>query len=75
MMDARASIVNNNLNWLMKTLTLITLAIMLPTLVVSIFSMNVPLPGTQEPLMFWGVLGLAAASALGVGWVWWWKKW
>ena len=48
MMDARVSIVSNNLNWLMKTLTIITIAIMLPTLVVSIFSMNVPFPG-QKP--------------------------
>ena len=45
MMDARVSIVSNNLNWLMKTLTIITIAIQLPTLVVSIFSMNVSFPG------------------------------
>ena len=50
MMDARASIVSNNLNWLMKTLTIITIAIMLPTLVVSIFSMNVTFPGREHPL-------------------------
>lgn len=75
MMDARVSIVNNNLNWLIKTLTLITLGIMLPTLVVSIFSMNVKFPGMDHPLMFWIVLTLAAASALLVRFVWWWKKW
>ena len=49
MMDARVSIVSNNLNWLMKTLTIITIAIMLPTLVVSIFSMNVEFPGPEHP--------------------------
>ena len=47
-MDARASIVSNNLNVLMKTLTIITIAIMVPTLVVSIFSMNVTIPLSHE---------------------------
>jgi magnesium transporter len=75
MMDARVSIVSNNLNWLMKTLTIITLAIMLPTLVVSIFSMNVKFPGSDHPWMFWIVLVLAAASSLLVRFVWWWKQW
>ncbi|OGV57405.1 MAG: divalent metal ion transporter [Lentisphaerae bacterium GWF2_52_8] len=44
MMDARASIVNNNLNVLMKTLAQITLGVMVPTFVVSLFSMNVDFP-------------------------------
>ena len=35
LMDARASIVSNNLNVLMKTLNIITIAIMVPTFVVS----------------------------------------
>jgi magnesium transporter len=75
MMDARVSIVSNNLNWLMKTLTIITLGIMPPTLVVSIFSMNVKFPGMDHPWMFWIVLLLAAASSLLVRFLWWWKKW
>ncbi len=75
MMDARVSIVSNNLNWLMKTLTIITLAIMLPTLVVSIFSMNVKFPGMDHPYMFWFVLSMALASAFVVRIVLWWKKW
>ena len=75
MMDARVSIVSNNLNWLMKTLNIITIAIMLPTLVVSIFSMNVTFPGREHPGMFWLILGLALVSVLAVRWVWWWKKW
>ncbi len=44
LMDARASIVSNNLNVLMKTLNIITISIMVPTLVVSVFSMNVKIP-------------------------------
>ncbi len=75
MMDARASIVGNNLNWLMKTLTIITIAIMLPTFVVSMFSMNVPFPGQHHPWMFWIILGMAGASVGIVRLVWHWKKW
>src|SRR4030042_3510945 len=44
LMDARASIISNNLNVRIKTLTIITIAIMLTTMVVSIFSMNVKIP-------------------------------
>jgi magnesium transporter len=75
MMDARASIVNNNLNWLMKTLTIITIAIMLPNLVVSIFSMNVDFPGKDHPYAFWWILLLAILSIASVRLVWRWKKW
>jgi len=75
MMDARVSIVSNNLNWLMKTLTIITIGIMLPSLVVSIFSMNVPFPGMDHAMTFWGILSLALASVLLVRLTWWWKKW
>jgi magnesium transporter len=64
LMDARASIVSNNLNLVMKTLTFITIAIMVPTLVVSIFSMNVPIPGQHHGASFWGIMALAVVSIL-----------
>jgi magnesium transporter len=63
LMDARVSIVSNNLNLTMKTLTLITLTIMVPTLVVSAFSMNVRIPLAEEGWAFWMVMGLAATSS------------
>jgi magnesium transporter len=63
LMDARASIVSNNLNTLMKTLNIITIGIMVPTLVVSIFSMNVALPLPQDhPVPFWIIMGMAVVS-------------
>lgn len=69
MMDARVSIVSNNLNLTMKTLTLITLAIMVPTFVVSAFSMNVPIPLAEHRWSFWAVLALAAVGSLAfIGW-------
>ncbi|HEY9162109.1 MAG TPA: magnesium transporter CorA family protein [Desulfomonilia bacterium] len=67
LMDARVSIVSNNLNILMKTLTLITIAIMIPTLVVSIFSMNVTMPIPHDhPLAFWFIMATALVSVAAV---------
>jgi magnesium transporter len=64
LMDARASIVSNNLNVLMKTLTMITIAIMVPTFVVSAFSMNVTIPLERHPYAFYIIMSLAATSVL-----------
>jgi magnesium transporter len=75
LMDARASIVSNNLNVLMKTLNIIMLSIMVPTLVVSIFSMNVPIPGQQYQHSFWIIMILAIASIGIIMLIWKKKKW
>jgi len=67
MMDARASIVNNNLNNLIKTLNIVTIAIMVPTFVVSAFSMNVAIPLQKNPYAFLMVMafsGVALAAAM-----------
>ena len=66
LMDARVGVVNNNLNGLMKTLTLVMIFIMMPQLVVSIFSMNVklPLPGEEVLWPFWLILGITLISVL-----------
>lgn len=42
MMDAFASVISNNLNVVMKQLTIISIILMIPTLIASIFGMNVP---------------------------------
>ncbi len=70
LMDARVSIVSNNLNILMKTLNIITICIMVPTLVVSAFSMNVAIPLQHHPYAFWLIMTMALVSALGVMFVW-----
>jgi len=75
LMDARASIVSNNLNVLIKILNIITIAIMVPTFVVSAFSMNVGLPFQNHPLAFYIVMGLAVVSVLFFLLVWRRKKW
>lgn len=75
LMDARVSIVSNNLNVLMKTLNIITIGIMMPTLVVSIFSMNVELPVKSFQYAFWMILGLSIISVMGLYAFWKYKKW
>lgn len=58
LLDARASIVNNNLNQLIKKLNVITIWMMVPTLVVSAYGMNVALPLSNHPDAFWMLMGL-----------------
>jgi magnesium transporter len=74
LMDARASIVGNNLNVLVKTLNIITIAIMVPTFVVSAFSMNVNLPWElkDHAYAFWIIMGIAVMSV--VSFVVYWRK-
>lgn len=69
LMDARASIVSNNLNVLMKLLNIITIALMVPTFIVSLFSMNVPIPAQHFHYTFYFIVILCVISAIGVLWV------
>ncbi|AEH44528.1 Mg2 transporter protein CorA family protein [Thermodesulfatator indicus DSM 15286] len=51
-MDAYASVISNNLNMVMKFLTSATIVLMLPTLVASIYGMNIQLPLQNSPHAF-----------------------
>lgn len=63
MMDAFASLINNNVSEVMKILTLVTIIIMLPNLVASIYGMNVPLPFQDRPYAFIVVVGISTLLA------------
>jgi magnesium transporter len=63
MMDAFASIISNNVNAVMKFLAAATIVIALPTLIASIFGMNVDLPFEAHPLALVFILILAAGVA------------
>jgi len=66
MMDARASIVSNNLNTSMKTLNVLTIGIMVPTFVVSSFSMNIKYPiNTEADWSFWIIIFLVILVTIG----------
>ena len=61
MMDAFASIVSNNLNSVMKVLTSVTILLSIPTLVASLYGMNVILPGARHPLALGAIVLLCLA--------------
>lgn len=65
-MDAFASIINNNMNLVMKRLTSITILISVPTLIASFFGMNVKIPYEGEMFGFYAaiVLSVLAATAM-----------
>jgi len=63
-MDAFASIINNNMNLVMKRLTSITILISLPTLIASFFGMNVKVPFEEEMRGFYFAIFLSIFTAV-----------
>ena len=67
--DAFASLISNNLNVVMKFLAAITIVMTVPTLIASIYGMNVTIPGEDAPYMFvMLMLGSALLALLVAGW-------
>jgi len=65
-MDAFASVISNNLNRVMRRLTIVSIVLMIPTLISSFFGMNVDLPFQNLPLAFMGIFsGSLLASVIG----------
>lgn len=64
-MDAFASIISNNVNLVMKLLTIITIILSIPTLIASLWGMNVPVPFENYKLGFYIVLGIAIPITVG----------
>ena len=67
-MDAYSSIISNNLNVVIQRLTLITIILMVPTLVASIYGMNVPLPFEKSNYSFYFLLIAAGLISLLLAW-------
>lgn len=65
---ATEAILANNLNTTIKTLTVLTILLTIPTIVASLFGMNVPLPLANSPHAFWAVVGIIIASVGLVVW-------
>jgi magnesium transporter len=59
-MDAYASIISNNLNIVMKSLTIITISLAVPTMISGFFGMNVPFNWIKSDLAFPIILGCSA---------------
>lgn len=66
--SATEAILTNNLNTTIKTLTVLTILLTIPTIVASLFGMNVPLPLSDSQYAFWIVVGIIIASVGSVVW-------
>ena len=67
-MDAYASIISNNLNSVMKTLTSITIILAVPTMISSFWGMNVGLPLQNSPYGFIVMIIISVILTLLVSW-------
>lgn len=68
-MDAYSSIISNNLNGVMKFLTSLTILISVPTLIASIWGMNVELPFSRTPHGFLILMGMSVFVAV-IAYIW-----
>ncbi|WP_417908567.1 magnesium transporter CorA family protein [Candidatus Electronema sp. PJ] len=64
MMDAFASVINNNINYVMKILTSITILLTIPMVISSIYGMNIKIPFQHSPYAFLIVIGISSALSL-----------
>lgn len=62
--SATESIMANKLNTTIQTLTILTIILTIPTIVASLYGMNVPLPLSHNPLAFWMILTIIVLAVL-----------
>jgi len=66
--DSYRALMDTRLNETIRLLTVITLALTIPTMLAGLYGMNVPLPGGDaSPLTFWMIIGLSILSACALG--------
>jgi magnesium transporter len=75
MTSAYASIINNNMNKIIKTLTLITIVLYVPTLIASFFGMNVHLPGQNSGAAFSWILGISLTLSAAILFIFMRRRW
>ena len=75
MMDAFASIISNNLNDVMKILAVATIILSIPTVLASLYGMNVLLPGQTSPWSFAVIVGASIALSAAAMYAFWKRDW
>ncbi|MDD4219829.1 MAG: magnesium transporter CorA family protein [Sphaerochaetaceae bacterium] len=68
-MDAFASVISNNLSFIMRRLTVISIAFMFPTFLVGYYGMNVELPFANNHFMMYGIIGISLIAGFGSAFV------
>ncbi|WAI00450.1 magnesium transporter CorA family protein [Methanogenium organophilum] len=69
MMNAFASVINNNMNRVMKILASITIIFSVPTIISSFYGMNVRLPMQNNPSAYLIIILLSAAVCFALGYI------
>ena len=64
MMDGFASVINNNVNHVMKFLAAITIILSIPTMLASFWGMNVDLPLNNVEFGFWYIIALSTVLTI-----------
>ena len=67
-MDTYSSIINNNMNTVMRTLTSVTIIMMFPTLIASLFGMNLINGMEEKPFGFIMALVISVGTAAAAWW-------
>jgi len=62
--DSYRAVMDTRLNETIRLLTVITLALTIPTMLAGLFGMNVPLPFEHAHYAFWGIIGVSVICAL-----------
>lgn len=65
--DSYRAVMDTKLNETIRLLTVITVALTVPTMIAGLFGMNVEIPGEHNPAMFWEIVAVSIASALLIG--------
>ncbi len=64
--DSYSAVMNTRLNETIQLLTVMTVALTVPTMLAGLFGMNVPLPDADSPYIFWQIITVSAVSALAI---------
>lgn len=62
--EAYSTIMSNNLNRVIRILTVVTVVISIPTLLASLYGMNVDLPGQESSNAFWIIIAASVLSSV-----------
>lgn len=73
--EAYSTILTNNLNKILKFLTSITIILTLPTIIASIYGMNVSLPGSGQNFAFYYIIGFTIIVMAAAYLIFSWRKW
>ena len=63
-MDAFASVISNYVNTIMKRMTSVSILLTLPTLIASLYGMNVPNGIEQSPIAFCGLVVISVVISV-----------